>query len=99
MENKYVRSVGNRTRVDVYDVCEIFCVDDPSGATHHAIKKLLCSGQRGYKDRLQDLREAVQAVERRITMLENKNAEDQARGVRGRPELPVATHRNVSEGQ
>lgn len=67
--NKYKRPVGNRSHIDVYDVCGIFQVLDPSGATQQAVKKLLCSGQRGYKDAVQDLREAVQAIERRIEML------------------------------
>lgn len=98
MTNKYLRPVGQRTHIDVYDVCEIFCVDDPSGATQHAIKKLLCSGIRGYKDRLQDLREAVQAVDRRIAMLEITDVENKTGGIRGGPELPVATYKNLSEG-
>lgn len=67
--NKYKRPVGNRSHIDIYDVCDIFQVMDPSGATQQAVKKLLCSGQRGYKDTAQDLREAVQAIERRIEML------------------------------
>lgn len=67
--NKYKRPVGNRSHIDIYDVCDIFQVMDSSGATQQAIKKLLCSGQRGYKNAAQDLREAVQAIERRIEML------------------------------
>lgn len=88
MTNKYLRPVGQRTHIDVYDVCEIFCVNDPSGATQHAIKKLLCSGSRGYKDQLQDLREAAQAVERRIAMLGARGDEAPTSGRQGNTVYP-----------
>ena len=48
--------------VDVYDVLKAFEVINP--ATQHAIKKLLASGQRGYKDVQQDLDEAIQSIQR-----------------------------------
>jgi len=38
--------------VDVYDVLKAFNVTCP--AMQHAIKKMLCSGDRGYKDAEQD---------------------------------------------
>ena len=47
---------------DVYDVLEAFGVSCPARA--HAIKKLLCAGQRGKGDVLQDLHEANQAITR-----------------------------------
>ena len=39
-------------------------------ATQHAIKKLLQPGERGHKDKLTDLREALASVERAIQMAE-----------------------------
>ena len=63
--NKYQRTVPSTT-IDVYDVLNAYEVD--SHAVGHAIKKLLMAGQRGHKDRLQDLREAIQAIEREIDM-------------------------------
>jgi hypothetical protein len=48
--------------IDVYDVLKAFNVTNP--ATQHAIKKLLASGQRGYKDTQQDLEEAIQSIQR-----------------------------------
>ena len=48
--------------IDVYDVLKAFNVTNP--ATQHAIKKLLASGQRGYKDTQQDLDEAIQSIQR-----------------------------------
>lgn len=61
--------------MDVYRLCERFEINDPSGATQHAIKKLVCAGQRGSKGLLQDLQEAVDTINRRIEMI----YEDQAR--------------------
>jgi len=63
--NKYQRKVKSTT-IDVYDVLKAFEVNNP--ATAHAVKKLLASGQRGYKDVIQDLQEAVQSIERAIEL-------------------------------
>ena len=60
---KYQRKVKDSI-VDVYDVLWGFGVQCP--ATQHAIKKLLCPGQRGYKDKLQDLNEARSSIDRAI---------------------------------
>jgi len=65
----YHKDVSKLDTVDVYQVCELFNVDDPSGATQHALKKLLCLGRRGVKDNLQDLIEARDTLDRRIKML------------------------------
>ena len=64
--NKYERQIRNRSKeaiyVDVYDVLVAFGVINP--ALQHAIKKMLCTGIRGYKDFNQDIDEAIQALER-----------------------------------
>lgn len=61
--------------VDVYDVLEAFKQDGDGNlrqclpgddAVGHAVKKLLCPGQRGSKSRLQDLTEALVATQRAI---------------------------------
>ena len=48
--------------IDVYDVLDAFDVTNP--ATAHAIKKLLCTGGRGFKDWETDLQEAIDSLER-----------------------------------
>ncbi len=63
--NKYARTIHG-VEVDVYDVLVAWNVTCP--ATQHAIKKLLMPGQRGNKDKLQDLQEAEQAIERAIEL-------------------------------
>lgn len=65
----YYMPVNGVTHVDVYDILDWAGV---SSAVGHAIKKLLRAGQRGGKDEIQDLTEAVDAINRRIEQLKNK---------------------------
>lgn len=65
----YFKDVSKLREVDVYRVCQLFGVDDPSGATQHAIKKLLVSGKRGVKDSERDIREAIDTLNRRLQMI------------------------------
>lgn len=62
--SKYNRTIKGVT-VDVYDVLQAFNVTNP--ALQHLIKKALCAGLRGHKDRMQDLIEtrgsAIRAIE------------------------------------
>lgn len=61
--NKYQRKVPSTT-IDVYDVLTAYSVTNP--ATQHAIKKLLQPGNRGHKDTLTDLCEALASIRRAI---------------------------------
>lgn len=63
--SKYHKRIRTET-VDVYDVLTAYGVTCPAVA--HAVKKLLMPGQRGAKDRLQDLNEAKQSIERAIEL-------------------------------
>lgn len=71
--NKYQRQVPSTT-IDIYDVLNAYQVTCP--ATQHAIKKLLQPGERGHKDKLTDLREAMASVERAIQMAEHDEADE-----------------------
>jgi hypothetical protein len=65
--SKYMRSIKlTNGKVDVYAVLLAFDVSCP--ASQHAIKKLLCAGLRGKGSRLQDLREARDAITRAIEL-------------------------------
>ena len=66
-QNKYQRTVPSTT-IDVYDVLTAYNVTNP--ATQHAIKKLLQPGNRGHKDTLTDLREALASIQRAIQIEE-----------------------------
>lgn len=69
----YFKDVSDLDEVDVYRVCDLFEVNDPSGAKQHAIKKLLCSGQRGAKDERKDLEEARDTIIRKLAMMTEDN--------------------------
>lgn len=65
-KNKYQREIKDGVFVDVYDVLKAFNVVNP--AMSHAIKKMLAPGQRGAKDMIQDMKEAIQSIERAIEL-------------------------------
>ena len=52
--------------VDVYDILAAYNVTNPADA--HAIKKMLCPGQRGAKDGIQDRQEAIVSLQRAIEL-------------------------------
>ena len=66
--SKYHKQIRPGVVVDVYDVLSAYNVTCP--ATAHAIKKLLMPGQRGAKDAVQDLREAIASIERAIELID-----------------------------
>jgi hypothetical protein len=62
---QYYKPIGQLKEVDVYAVCMLFPVDDPSGAINHARKKLLIPGVRtGGKSLRKDVQEAVDTLNR-----------------------------------
>lgn len=56
--------------VDVYDVLKAFQVTDP--ALQHLIKKALCAGLRGMKDRKQDIQEVLESAKRAVALNEEE---------------------------
>lgn len=56
--------------IDVYNVIDAYKITCPAQA--HALKKVLCAGERGKGSRLQDLNGAIAALHRAIE-LENQN--------------------------
>jgi hypothetical protein len=76
-QNKYDRTIigkygSGKCVVDVYRVLNAFPTGSPE--IDHALKKLLAAGKRGEKDELQDLREAIQSIEARISYLNDTPA-------------------------
>lgn len=59
--SKYNRVIKG-VEVDVYDILKAYEVTDP--ALQHLIKKALCAGLRGHKDRDQDLADIVESAKR-----------------------------------
>ena len=70
--NKYTRWMstldGRKVPVDVY--CVLAAFPTGSSAVDHAVKKQLAPGQRGHKDRIQDLKEARDSLTRAIELEE-----------------------------
>jgi hypothetical protein len=60
--NHYFKNTVHLNAVDVYRVLSLYGVTDP--CLQHAIKKLLCAGDRGAKDIEQDVQEAIDTLER-----------------------------------
>jgi len=50
--------------IDIYRICQLFEVNDPSGAKQHAIKKILMAGKRGAKSEYSDIQEAIDTLNR-----------------------------------
>ena len=63
----YKKDVSHLNVIDVYRVLELYGVE--SHAVGHAIKKLLCCGQRGAKGRKQDIQEAIDSLNRELEMV------------------------------
>lgn len=68
----YKKDVSHLELLDVYRVLELFEVK--SHAVGHAVKKLLCSGNRGAKDEIQDIKEAIDSLNRHLEMLGEDDA-------------------------
>lgn len=64
--SKYHKTIKGVT-IDIYDVLRAFEVTSPP--IQHAVKKLLMPGNRGHKDQLQDVQEALQSIQREIEYL------------------------------
>ena len=62
----YFKDVTHLKTIDVYRVLDLFNVSNP--CVQHAVKKLLCSGQRGVKDTRQDVQEAITSLVRCLEM-------------------------------
>ena len=88
----YHKDVSHLKSIDVYRTLELFGVTDQ--ALGHAIKKLLCAGKRGAgKTFEQDVREAVDTLNRRLQMLaEDEGAAKLGSFSDGRGAPEAATH-------
>lgn len=70
LDSPYIRAFPYDT-IDIYRVLQVYEVTDP--CIQHAVKKLLCAGQRGYKEVEKDIDEAIQSMERWKQMREEED--------------------------
>ena len=67
----YFKDVSNLKHIDIYRVLLLFGVTDP--CLQHATKKLLCAGNRGVKDELKDVQEAITSLTRYLEIKTEDN--------------------------
>ena len=67
----YFKDVSNLKHIDIYRVLLLFAVTDP--CLQHAVKKLLCAGNRGVKDELKDVQEAISSLTRYLEIKTEDN--------------------------
>ena len=72
--NHYFKDVSHLENVDVYRVIDLFQVVNP--CHQHAIKKILCCGQRGAKDAAKDTQEAIDSLKRALEMMREDDVRD-----------------------
>ena len=72
--NHYFKDVSHIENVDVYRVIDLFQVVNP--CHQHAIKKILCCGQRGAKDAAKDTQEAIDSLKRALEMMREDDVRD-----------------------
>lgn len=68
MYNHYKKDVAHLESIDVYRILELYNVTDP--CVQHAVKKLLCAGNRGTKTEEQDIIEARDTLNRKLEIIE-----------------------------
>lgn len=75
---KYYKKVPEGvTELDVYGVCQMFPIDDPTGCILHARKKLLVPGTRtGGKSMRDDIKEARDTLTRYLELTEPASAKE-----------------------
>lgn len=78
--NHYFKDVTHLEYVDVYRILKLFSVTDP--CMQHLVKKALCAGNRGHKNRRRDLEDIRDSAERALEMLDED--EDTPEGIADR---------------
>ena len=63
----YHKDVSKYKTMDIYAICKVWNAE-PSGCTHHALKKLLHAGERGAKSKITDLEQAIESIEALIKL-------------------------------
>lgn len=95
-KNKYSRQCKGVT-IDVYDVLKAFEVTDP--ALQHLIKKALCAGLRGHKNKEQDLIDILDSANRALELYHDDNGSTErppeVSGVRRCDDNAETEHRRI----
>jgi len=63
----YYKDVSNLKHIDVYRIIQLYEIHDP--CLQHALKKILCAGNRGYKDQREDIQNIIDTMQRKLEMM------------------------------
>lgn len=69
MTNPYKKDVSNLSTIDIYGIADLYDIYD--NRQFHALKKILCAGKRGAKNKHQDLIEAMESI---VSLLEKDDS-------------------------
>ncbi len=67
MNSHYFRNTEHLDHIDIYRIIDLYQVNHP--CLQHALKKIICAGERGSKDYETDVREAIRSLERALQMV------------------------------
>lgn len=62
----YYKDVSKLDVIDVYRIIDLYNITDP--CDQHALKKILCPGERGHKDIIQDTQDVIDTMRRKLEM-------------------------------
>ena len=62
----YYKDVSKLDVMDVYRIIDLWEITDP--CDQHALKKILCPGERGHKDIIQDTQDVIDTMQRKLEM-------------------------------
>lgn len=80
MNNPYIKDISSLEKIDIYRILDLYEVNDH--ALGHSIKKLLCAGNRGHKDKYQDVFEAYESLGRWLQMyMEDKEIRESNKSI------------------
>lgn len=68
----YKKDVSNLKMIDPYRIADLY---DLHPCADHIMKKSLCAGNRGHKDKLRDIQDIIDTAERWKQMIEEDNSE------------------------
>lgn len=64
----YYKDVSKLDVIDVYRIIDLYDITDP--CDQHALKKILCPGERGHKDIIQDTQDVIDTMQRKLEMFD-----------------------------
>lgn len=64
----YYKDVSQLKYIDVYRVIQLYDIHDP--CLQHALKKILCAGDRGHKSLREDIQNIIDTMNRKLEIMD-----------------------------